>query len=95
MTAGSSPGVHSKRSTDVTDWREHIIADPAILVGKPTVRGTRLSVELILSLFAAGWSVDEVLRTYPTLQREALPAVFAYAADAVRSSAPLHAPVAG
>ena len=77
------------------DWHEHITADPSILVGKPTVRGTRLSVEHILTLFAEGWGVDEVLRNYPTLTREALTAVFAYAADAVRSSPPLHAPVAG
>lgn len=79
----------------MTDWREYITADPAILVGKPTVRGTRLSVEHILTLFAEGWSVDDVLRNYPTLHREALPAVFAYAADAVRSSPPLQTLVAG
>jgi uncharacterized protein (DUF433 family) len=49
--------------------------------GKPVVRGTRLSVDFILGLFAAGWSQEEeVLQNYPALTSEALRAVFAYAA---------------
>ena len=75
------------------DWREHVVADPAILVGKPSVRGTRLSVEHILSLFAQGWSEDAIIRNHPTLDRAALPAVFAYAADAVRALPPLETPL--
>ena len=58
------------------DWREYIHADPEILVGKPVVKGTRLSVEFILGLFAAGWTEDEVLANYPTLTQESLRAVF-------------------
>ncbi len=66
------------------DWRHHIHVDPKILVGKPVVRGTRLSVEFILSLLAAGWTVDQILENYPTLTPESLRAVFAFAEDLVR-----------
>ncbi len=69
------------------DWREYIHADPKILVGKPVVKGTRLSVEFILDLFAAGWTEDEVLESYPTLTRESLRAVFAFAAECLREEA--------
>jgi len=65
------------------DWRDHIHSDPGILVGKPVVRGTRLSVEFVLRLFAAGWTEDEVLESYPTLTPEGLRAIFAYAAEGV------------
>ena len=58
-----------------------IVRDPKILCGKPTVRGTRLSVELILERFADGWTQQEVLDSYPALTPESLRAVFAYAAE--------------
>ncbi|MDX1418492.1 MAG: DUF433 domain-containing protein [Rubricoccaceae bacterium] len=63
------------------DWRDYIVSDPKILVGKPTLKGTRISVDLVLRLFGAGWTQDEVLDNYPTLTPEMLRAVFAYAAD--------------
>ena len=58
-----------------------IVRDPEILCGKPTVRGTRLSVEFILELFANGWTQEAVLDSYPALTPECLRAVFAYAAE--------------
>lgn len=64
------------------DWREFIHADHNILVGKPVIKGTRLSVEFLLRLFAAGWTNDQILDSYPNLSAEALRAVFAYAAAA-------------
>jgi uncharacterized protein (DUF433 family) len=60
---------------------ELIATDPQVLDGKPVVRGTRLSVEFILGLFAAGWTEHQVLASYPSLTVEALRAVFAYAAE--------------
>ena len=63
------------------EWRERIHSDTKILSGKPVVRGTRLSVEFLLRLFAAGWTEEQVLRNYPSLEREDLRAVFAYAAE--------------
>ncbi len=62
-------------------WSAHITSDPAILGGKPVVRGTRLAVDFVLSLFASGWTQEQVLENYPSLTAEASKAVFAYAAD--------------
>ena len=62
---------------------ERIIIDPEILVGKPVVNGTRLSVEFLLGLLAQGWSESEILRNYPGLAREDLLACWAYASEAL------------
>ncbi len=67
------------------DWRAYIHSDPDILVGKPVVKGTRLSVEFLLGLFAAGWTREQVLDNYPTLTQEALQAAFAFAAEPVQN----------
>lgn len=64
-------------------WREHIQSDPAILGGKPAVRGTRLAVDFLLGLLAEGWSQEQMLENYPQLTPEALRAVFAYASEAL------------
>jgi uncharacterized protein (DUF433 family) len=69
------------------DWRAYIHADPGVLVGKPVVKGTRLSVEFLLSLFASGWTEQQVLENYPTLAPEALRAVLAFAAESVQHEA--------
>jgi uncharacterized protein (DUF433 family) len=60
---------------------DRIIVDPEILVGKPVVKGTRLSVEFLLGLLAQGWPESEILRNYPGLQREDLLACRAYACE--------------
>ncbi len=46
-------------------WQDRIVVDPQILVGKPVVKGTRLSMEFIIGLLAAGWSEEEILASYP------------------------------
>jgi uncharacterized protein (DUF433 family) len=66
------------------NWREHIHSDPEILSGKPVVKGTRLSVDFLLELFANGWSEEQVLESYPNLTRDSLRAVFAFAAESTR-----------
>lgn len=66
------------------DWREYIHADPAILTGKPVVRGTRLSVDFLLELFALGWTHQQVLESYPQLTPEGLRAIFSFAAAAMQ-----------
>jgi uncharacterized protein (DUF433 family) len=63
-------------------WQDYIHADPEVLLGKPVVKGTRLSVEFLLGLFAAGWTQEQVLENYPSLALEALRAVFAKPAAA-------------
>lgn len=62
-------------------WQTLIEANPDVLAGKPVVKGTRLSVEFLLSLFAEGWTEQQVLENYPQLNRMALQAVFAFSAD--------------
>jgi uncharacterized protein (DUF433 family) len=62
------------------DWRNYIHSDANILVGKPVIKGTRLSVEFILGLFAVGWSEAQILESYPTLTSNAVKAVLAFAA---------------
>jgi uncharacterized protein (DUF433 family) len=68
-------------------WQDYIHSDPNILLGKPVVKNTRLSVEFILDLLASGWTEDQILENYPSLTREALQAVFAFAAECMREEA--------
>jgi len=64
----------------MTDWQQRIEVKESVLAGKPVVKGTRLSVEFLLGLFAEGWSEAQVLGNYPQLCREDLQAVFAFSA---------------
>ena len=59
-------------------WQDHIVSDNEILLGKPTIKGTRMSVEHIVGLLAQGWSEAQVLENYPRLTKESLKAVFSY-----------------
>jgi uncharacterized protein (DUF433 family) len=58
---------------------ERVVIDPQVLAGKPVIRGTRLAVEFILELLAAGQSESEVLANYPGLSREDILACLSYA----------------
>ena len=66
------------------DWRERIVTDPDLLMGKPVVKGTRLSVELILGWLAQGWTIERVLENYPQLQYADVLAALAFASDMLR-----------
>ncbi len=66
------------------EWQAYIHSDPNILVGKPVVKGTRLAVDFLLSLYSAGWTETEILESYPTLTKEALRAIHAFAAESVQ-----------
>lgn len=63
------------------DWRDRIVSDPEILVGKPSIKGTRISVELILGWLANGWTHEAILESYPQLVREDILAALAFAAE--------------
>ena len=67
------------------DLQDRIVVDPAILVGKPVIRGTRLAVEFIIELLAQGWSETEILRNYPGLTREDIQACLGYASNALKA----------
>ena len=62
-----------------------IVSDPAILMGKPVISGTRITVELILEKLAAGETVEQILQAYPRLTREGISAALAFAAEAIRA----------
>lgn len=60
------------------DWSKHIVSDEDVLLGKPTIKGTRISVELILELLSQGWNEEQILESYPTINQEQMRAVYAY-----------------
>ncbi len=62
-----------------------IVSDPNILFGKPTIRGTRIPVELILEKLADGETVDAILSSYPKLTKEDISAALDFAAQALRN----------
>lgn len=66
------------------NWRNHIVSDKNILLGKPTIKGSRLSVEHIIGLMAQGWTEKQLLENYPRLSTESLHAVFSYIQDCIR-----------
>lgn len=63
------------------NWREHIVADPKILGGKPCIKGTRIPVALILGYLADGRSVEAVLHEFPDLTHSDVSACIHYASD--------------
>jgi uncharacterized protein (DUF433 family) len=65
-------------------WQDRIAASPDILVGKPVVKGTRLSVEFIVDLLADGWTQEQILDNYPNLMAEDIRACLAYASELLR-----------
>jgi uncharacterized protein (DUF433 family) len=63
------------------DWRERISADPEICHGKVCIRGTRVMVYIILDHLAEGQTEEQILHSYPTIQKEDLAAAISYAAE--------------
>jgi len=64
---------------------ERIESDPAVMLGKPVIAGTRITVELILEKLAAGETREQILDSYPRLTLEDISAALTYAAEAVRT----------
>jgi uncharacterized protein (DUF433 family) len=65
------------------DLRERIEINPEIMLGKPVIRGTRVTVELILRKLSEGCSEEDLLEAHPHLTREDVQAALAYAADSI------------
>jgi len=61
-----------------------IILDPLVLTGKPVIRGTRISVDVILELLASAWNESSILKEYPGLEHEDILACIRYAQEIVR-----------
>jgi len=66
--------------------QKHLIqSDPAIMMGKPVIAGTRITVELILEKLAAGESIEQIIEAHPRLTEENIRAALAFASDALRA----------
>ena len=66
-------------------WEERIEINPDVLVGKPIIKGTRISVEFVVDLLARGWTFEQVLEEYDHLTREDIQACLAYASNMLKS----------
>jgi uncharacterized protein (DUF433 family) len=64
-------------------WQLYIERNPEILGGKPVIKGTRISVELIMRKLGGGYTPDDVLKAYPHITREQVAAACEYAADVI------------
>jgi uncharacterized protein (DUF433 family) len=69
----------------MSDYRELVVSDPGVMMGKPVIAGTRITVELILEKLAAGETVEQILDAHPRLTEDAVRAALAFAADALRA----------
>lgn len=68
----------------INEYENRIIVDPKIMVGKPIIKGTRITVELVLRLLAQGEKMDEILEAYPHLERRDICSVLEYAEEIVK-----------
>ena len=66
------------------EWHDRVVVLPRVLTGKPVVRGTRISVELVVDLLAAGWSHAQILESYPHLTEDDIRACLSYASELLR-----------
>ncbi len=64
--------------------KKYIISDPKIMMGKPVIAGTRITVELILEKLSAGETFEQILAEHPGINREAINAALAFAAEALK-----------
>ncbi|MFH2144087.1 MAG: DUF433 domain-containing protein [Bacteroidota bacterium] len=65
------------------DYKQYIERNPDIMLGKPIIKGTRITVELIMRKLAGGYKVIDIVKSYPHLTEEQILAAFAYAADMI------------
>jgi uncharacterized protein (DUF433 family) len=61
------------------NWKDRIEVNPNVLVGKPIIKGTRISVELILDRMADGWTMEDIVSAYPHVKREDVLAALSFA----------------
>jgi len=66
------------------NWKNYIESNNDVLVGKPCIIGTRISVEHIINLLASGWNENQILENYPRLSKEHLQAIFLYLNEIIK-----------
>jgi uncharacterized protein (DUF433 family) len=64
---------------------EYIVSNPDVMMGKPTIKGTRITVELILEKLVAGESFDQILLAHPRLTKKDIQAAIAFALESLRT----------
>ena len=67
------------------DYRGMVVSNPGVMMGKPVIAGTRITVELILEKLAAGETVEQIVDAHPRLNDDAVRAALAFAAGALRA----------
>ena len=67
------------------EYKGMIVSNPSVMMGKPVVAGTRITVEEILEKLAAGETFEQILAAHPRLTQEAIKAALAFAADALKA----------
>lgn len=75
------------------EWRERIIIDEGILVGKPIINGARISVEFIIDLLGRGWTVEQIIQEDDHLTPDDIQACLQYASDFLKSERVYSLPV--
>jgi uncharacterized protein (DUF433 family) len=76
-------GSNGARRRDKVLYEERIVADPGVMLGKPCIRGTRVTVEMVVRKLSEGESVDGLLDAYPHLTKDDVLAALSYCADVV------------
>ncbi len=74
------------------NWRDHIDRTPAVIGGKPKIKGTRIGVELILERLGDGWTAEQLVEAYPHVTAEQIQACQSYAADMLATDEVLDIP---
>lgn len=74
------------------NWRDHIDRNPAVIGGKPKIKGTRIGVELILERLGDGWTAEQLVEAYPHVTAEQIQACQSYAADMLATDEVLDIP---
>ncbi len=69
----------------VMEWQTRVSIDPHVLVGKPTIKGTRISVELVVDLLAESWIQSQILTSYPNLTEQDIRACLSYASEVLHA----------
>lgn len=63
------------------DWKERIIVDSNVLVGKPVIKGTRIAVELLMDRLSDGWTMEDILAAYPHISRDDVLAAISFVTE--------------
>jgi uncharacterized protein (DUF433 family) len=66
-------------------WEKYIASDPAVMLGKPVIKGTRITVELILEKLSEGETQEQILESYPHISKKAIMACLSFASDSIKN----------